>query len=65
VSFKLYDKKEDNTLGPFRIEEHIKAIVGDDGLGRMVPKAVILNDNTIVEVDNIGPRYLVRSDESD
>jgi len=65
VSFKLYDKKEDNTLGPFRIEEHIKAIVGDDGLGRMVPKAVILNDNTIVEVDDIGPRYLVRSDESD
>lgn len=65
MSFKLYDKKEDNTLGPFRIEEHIKAIVGDDGLGRMVPKAVILNDNTIVEVDDIGPRYLVRSDESD
>ena len=65
MSFSLYDKKEEETLGPFRVEEHVKAIVGDDGMGRMIPKPVILKDNTIVEINDIGPRYLVRSDQSE
>lgn len=60
-TFKLFDKQEQELLGPFNLTDIEAVVTRESKLNDFCPKAVIKKDNRIIEIDEIGPRYLVET----